>query len=375
MAAGSPAQPTPQHPLGGQQASDVPAWQPSQPAGSVTLPPTSSAHVSAGAATPPRREPNVPVGTPVSQAWPNIHSAIPIGIDLSAGRSGHSRGYEGVPITQARGRWAVDLCRCWQSPFCLMPLCTVCTPCVPLARAAGRSGVGSFTRVLVTSGILVLLLGMWPTPPEREVYMVDTSGVPIGQSDTAIGIAPDGSGSPLSGMGQLRIIEGEGAAPVNGTGGGTAFVNGTAGGGGATAGSLEGGAEASGRSNSSSYGSGYSSGYLSGYSNGDGAGYELAVVVENDSWFLNLSRVALTAICAALFALHYVIRRRLIAKYEIVENPLASCALVACCPCCVVGQQAMHVGARAAAGCGRRACASLRPFRAGACATPVQKNV
>jgi hypothetical protein len=46
---------------------------------------------------------------------------------------------------------------------------------------------------------------------------------------------------------------------------------------------------------------------------------------------------------AALFALTLLVRRRLVAKYAIAEHFVASCALLACCPQCALGQQAMHV--------------------------------
>lgn len=48
-------------------------------------------------------------------------------------------------------------------------------------------------------------------------------------------------------------------------------------------------------------------------------------------------------VAAAFFALTLVVRRRLVAKYAIVEHPLLSFLLLACCPQCALGQQAMHV--------------------------------
>mmetsp|Transcript_10211 Transcript_10211/g.30136 ORF Transcript_10211/g.30136 Transcript_10211/m.30136 type:complete len:189 (-) Transcript_10211:474-1040(-) len=51
--------------------------------------------------------------------------------------------YSGVPVTPARGKWAVSLFACCAANPAL-PVCATCAPCVPLARAAHRARVGPF---------------------------------------------------------------------------------------------------------------------------------------------------------------------------------------------------------------------------------------
>lgn len=188
--------------------------------------------------------------------------------------------YSGVPITTARGKWAVDLCKCWYSPFCLLPFFSTCVPCVPLARAAARAGVGSYTAVLATVGVLTLLVSTWPSPADREVYVVELDGVDGGSLDAASAsnsTVPDARGSALDDVEGWAVVE---APEVSG------------------------------------------------------------------AWLL-ASQLGFFAVSAALVAVYFVIRTRLVRKYEIDEHPAASCALVLCCPCCAIAQQAMHVGARA----------------------------
>lgn len=80
--------------------------------------------------------------------------------------------YEGVPVTQARGRWAAGLCACWSSPMCVLPFISACAPCVPMARAAHRAGVGRYYTVLGLTGTLVILLLCVPSPRMVEEYLV-----------------------------------------------------------------------------------------------------------------------------------------------------------------------------------------------------------
>jgi Cys-rich protein (TIGR01571 family) len=85
-----------------------------------------------------------------------------------------TRAWEGLPVTPARGQWAVDLCACWSSPYCVLPFCSLCSPCVPLARAAGRSGVLPYWRVLLVALVLSVILMVWPAPGEETLVETDS---------------------------------------------------------------------------------------------------------------------------------------------------------------------------------------------------------
>eukprot|EP00302_Diacronema_sp_CCMP2436_P038888 CAMPEP_0180018252 /NCGR_PEP_ID=MMETSP0984-20121128/20362_1 /TAXON_ID=483367 /ORGANISM="non described non described, Strain CCMP 2436" /LENGTH=224 /DNA_ID=CAMNT_0021941483 /DNA_START=1 /DNA_END=676 /DNA_ORIENTATION=- len=56
-----------------------------------------------------------------------------------------------------------------------------------------------------------------------------------------------------------------------------------------------------------------------------------------------LSNVLFFLVVSAFFALHLIVRRRIVLKYAIEEHPALSCVLVLACPCCAVAQSAIHV--------------------------------
>ena len=169
-------------------------------------------------------------------------------------------GYEGMPVTAASGKWAVDLCACCvTTPYCLLPCCATCAPCVPLARAAGRAGVLPYRRVFAVSLALVVVLMAWPSP-HADVYAVPEEPVDDAQTDAR---------------------------------------------------------------NATDY-----------------ERYDYVIVRDRDYWPLQLG---FYLVATALFALTLVVRRRLVVKYGIDEHPCVSCALLACCSQCAIGQQAMHV--------------------------------
>jgi len=60
------------------------------------------------------------------------------------------------------------------------------------------------------------------------------------------------------------------------------------------------------------------------------------------------SSIGYWSVAAGFLVLCLIVRRRLVAKYEIDEHPLVSCLLTTCLGPCAIGQQLMHVGARAA---------------------------